>query len=432
MGQTDAHLSMLDHEPNGDTDMAKRADGPTVAHMTQITSAVEIDEILRNTDIAADLHNRDSSPLLGGTILTLTKGEHLQRRRAEARVISREALRFYEDTVFVPLIRQRLERLAKEQRGDDGLVHEDLLIFTRMVLVQLTATMIGLDGLDDPDEVEALYRCAERFGEAASVEWSTGDHDAILAAAFDANDTFYERWMGHSLERRRQLVARHDEDGGASDLPLDLLTMLLVHAPELDDGALRREAIFFLLASSSTTTHATPHVILELLDWLEANPADRALIHNVDFIKQVANEGLRLHPPTPALLRRALRPVTLSTGRTFEAGEHIALDVESVNNDVGRFGDDPLHFNPRRQISSGPNPFGFSFGGGPHMCLGRPLATSTQKANNDDAPLGSIVLLILQLMRAGLGLDPAAEPPRLRKDTTAHRFATFDIILRNI
>lgn len=66
MGQTDAHLSMLDHEPNGDTDMAKRADGPTVAHMTQITSAVEIDEILRNTDIAADLHNRDSSPFSAG------------------------------------------------------------------------------------------------------------------------------------------------------------------------------------------------------------------------------------------------------------------------------------------------------------------------------------------------------------------------------
>jgi hypothetical protein len=41
-------------------------------------------------------------------------------------------------------------------------------------------------------------------------------------------------------------------------------------------------------------------------------------------------------------------------------------------------------------------------------------------------------LLILQLMRAGLELDPAAEPPRLREDTTAHRFATFDIILRNI
>jgi cytochrome P450 len=416
--------------------MADAKRGPTVAEMTRITSVAEIDEILRNTDIAADLHNRDSFPLLGGTILTLTKTEHLERRRTEARVISRDALRFFEDTVFVPLIRQRLERLAREQRGDEGLVHEDLLIFTRMVLVQLTASMIGLDGLESPEEVETLYQCAERFGEAASVEWSIGDHDAILATAFEASDLFYERWMGHSLERRRQLISRRAAalaaGEAADDLPLDLLTMLLVHAPELDNDALRREAIFFLLASSSTTTHAAPHVILELLEWLDKNPADRDLIHDIVFIKQVVNEGLRLHPPVPALLRRSLRPVTLSSGRTIEAGEHIALDMEAVNQDAETFGEDPLVFNPRREISLGPNPYGFSFGGGPHMCLGRPLATSTQKVTSDDAPLGSVVLLVRELMNAGLELDPAADPPRLRDDTVAHRFATFDIIFRNI
>jgi cytochrome P450 len=411
--------------------MTAQKGSPTVSAMTRITSVEEIDEILRNADIAADLHNRDSFPLLGGSILTLTRGEHLERRRAEARVFTRDALRYYEDAVLVPSIERRIQRLAATRRGADGLVHEDLLVFTRMILVQLTAMMIGLEGLDDDSEVEALYQCAERFGEAASVEWSVGDHDSILAAALKDGDVFYERWMRRSLESRRQLTQRHLAGDADVELPMDLLTMLLLHAPELDDDALRREVIFFLLASSSTTTHATPHVVVEILQWLDAHPDDRALALDVGFMKQMVNEALRLHPPVPALLRRALKPVTLASGRQIEAGENIALDVESVNQDAGAFGEDPLTFDPRREMAFGPHPYGFSFGGGPHTCLGRPLATSTHKSSSDDAPLGSVVRLVLELMRAGIEVDPEAEPPRLRDDTVAHRFATFDVILRN-
>ena len=412
--------------------MTRSQGGPVVAAMTRITSVEEIDEILKCADIAADLHNRDSFPLLGGTILTLTRAEHLERRRAEARVFARDALRFFEDAVLVPSIRRRMDRLAETRRGPDGLVHEDLLVFTRMVLVQLTATMMGLDGMDDDNEVEDLYQCAELFGEAASVEWSVGDHKAILAEALEASDVFFERWMSPSLERRRQLVARREHGDTDIELPTDLLTMLLVHAPDLDDDEMRREAIFFLLASSSTTTHATPHVVIEILQWLEAHPEDRALSGDIVFIKQMVNEALRLHPPVPALLRRALKPVTLMSGRQIEAGEHIAVDVEVVNEDAAAFGEDPMSFNPRRELAFGPHPYGYAFGGGPHTCLGRPLATSTQKADSPDAPLGSVVRLVLELMRAGVDIDPGADPPRLRDDTVAHRFASFDVILRNL
>jgi cytochrome P450 len=400
--------------------------------MTRITSVEEIEEILRNADIAADLHNRDSFPLLGGTILTLTRADHLERRRAESRIFARDALRYFEDTVLVPSIQRRMDRLAAEQRGADGLVREDLLVFTRMILVQLTATMMGLDGLDDDSEVEALYQYAECFGEAASVEWSVGDHNEILATALEASDVFFARWMSPSLERRRQLIARHRAGDDDAELPTDLLTMLLVHAPDLDDDALRREAIFFLLASSSTTTHATPHVVVELLNWLTAHPEDLPLSQDIGFVKQAVNEALRLHPPVPALLRRALKPVTLASGRQIGAGEHIALDMEAVNEDASAFGDDPLTFNPRRELAFGPHPYGYAFGGGPHTCLGRPLATSTQKVDSADAPLGSVVRLVLELMRAGMTLDPGAAPPRLRDDTVAHRFATFDVVLSNL
>jgi len=78
--------------------------------MTHITSPAEVDEILRSTDIAADLHNRDSFPLLGGSVLTLTRTEHLQRRRLEARLFARDALHISEQSVLLPAVKRRLAR----------------------------------------------------------------------------------------------------------------------------------------------------------------------------------------------------------------------------------------------------------------------------------------------------------------------------------
>lgn len=397
--------------------------GPSVSAMTRISDPEEVEEVLRCPDIAADLHNRDSSPLLGGTLLALTGSEHLRRRRVETRVLMRPSIRHFEDAVLVPAIHRRLERLAAVGRGPDGSVHADLLVLTRLVLVRLTAAIMGLDGVNDDESIEALYDCAERFGEAASVEWSHGDHPAILAAALTASEIFEERWLKPSLARRRALLSAGEE------APADLLSMLLVHARDLGDDALRREAIFFLLASSSTTTHATPHVLLEILRWVEARPEDRSRLADPSFVRAAVNEALRLHPPVPALLRRAVRQVRLTSGRLIEAGECIAVDVEQVNDHPAVFGDDPLEFDPYRPFAQNPHPYGYTFGAGPHMCLGRPLATSTSRSDDEDAPLGVIVRLVMMLFEAGLRLDPTAAPPRMREDTAAHRFESFEVVL---
>jgi len=408
--------------------------GPAVADMTTITDPVEAMEVLRSVDIAAELHNRDSSPLLRGSVLTLTGTTHLERRRIEARLMVRDALAHYEAEVFGPAIRRRLDNLAAVPRRADGLVRDDLLIFTRMILVELTGRMIGLDGVDSQDGIEALYACAERFGEAASVEWSLLDHNEIVKAGLQASDEFVERWFASSVSRRRALVGQC-KSGELSEeqLPVDLLTMLLVHAPQLSTDEIRREAIFFLLASSSTTTHATPHVVLELLDWIAGHPEDEGLLVDLTFVKQAVNEGLRLHPPVPALLKRALKDTTLSTGRVLSKGEYLAVDLDAVNSDPALFGENPGAFNPRRASVLSAQPYGFSFGAGPHMCLGRPLATSTNKTNADeDGTVGALVRLVVGLMGAGLRLDPAADRPTMREDTVARRFASFPIVFTDL
>jgi len=402
--------------------MTEHQKGPAVAEMTHITSPAEVDEILRSTDIAADLHNRDSFPLLGGSVLTLTRTEHLQRRRLEARLFARDALHISEQSVLLPAVKRRLAARTALRTDPVDPVGDDLLVFSRMVLVEMTARLIGLDGGEDDEQLELLYSCAERFGEAASVEWALTDHGEIMAAGLAASDEFVERWFASSYRRRRELL-----ESGA-ELPVDLLSLLLAHAKELDEDEVRREAIFFLLASSSTTTHAVPHIASELFAWLENHPDDAAKLGDVGFIRQVVNEGLRMHPPVPSLLRRSLRDVTLSTGRHIAEGECLALDLDAAVRVVEVSGEDPAVFNPYRPMSTGAHPYGFSFGGGPHTCLGRPLATSTSKTNPDEAASGSIVVFMLELMAAGMRLDPRTPPPRRRADTVADRFESFPVI----
>ena len=413
--------------------MSRQSNGPLVADMTWITSPTEVDEILKCPDIAADLHNRDSFPLLGGSVLTLTRATHLERRRIEARLFVHAALRDYEDAVLIPAIRRRIDQLSAASRDADGLVRDDLLVLTRTVLVQMTARMIGLDGLETDSELEALYGCAEKFGEAASVEWAVTNHDEIVRRGLEASDEFVGAWFRPSLARRQALIAQWGAGAlDAKDLPADLIGLLLVHAPHLRFDEIRREAIFFLLASSSTTTHAAPHVFWELLRWIEQHPEDEQLLGDVSFIKRVVNEGLRLHPPVPALLRRALCDVQLSSGRIIQRGECLALDLDSANQDVALFGADANMFNPRRAVSAGPHPYAFSFGGGPHTCLGRPLATSSARKNPSDGAPGALVRLIIELMAAGMRLDPIADPPQPRDDTKARRFANFPVVFTRL
>ncbi len=406
--------------------MEERQKGPAVAEMTRITSSTEVEEILRSPDIAADLHNRDSFPLLGGSVLTLTRGDHLTRRRLEARLFARDALHVSEQEVLMPAVRRRLASRVAARRDPTESVTDDLLMFSRMVLVEMTARLIGLDGIDGDVELERLYECAERFGEAASVEWALTDHDQIVLDGLAASEIFVERWFRASFRRRQELIRT------GQPAPLDLLSLLIEHAPEMDEDEVRREAIFFLLASSSTTTHAVPHIVLELLHWIDDHPEDASKVDDVAFVRQAVNEGLRLHPPVPALLRRSLREVTLSTGRTIAEGECLALDLDTAVREVAVSGDHPERFDPYRPMAGGAHPYGFSFGGGPHTCLGRPLATSTSKTNPDEAAAGTIVVFMMELMAAGMRLDPRFGDPRRRTDTAADRFESFPVIFTEL
>lgn len=406
--------------------------GPDIEDMPRVTSYEEAEEILRSPAFASVLHARDSAAIVADNVLTLSGEAHRRRRREEGDVVSFRALRGYERDVLSPSLELAF-RLADDQRGPDGVVRVDLLELARIALVHVTAAVIGLDGVDDEATASELQTIAKQVGEGVSVEWTVGDHRAVIETALAARARFVEQHYAPALARRRGLLEQVDRGVLAEDdLPLDLLTTLLRHhAADWDDQLWQREAAFYLVASANTTTYAVPHVLAELLAWLESHPEDRSRCEELAFLHRVANEALRLHFPVPALPRRALRDVSLRTsGRQLSEGEHVAVDLHAANRDPAVFGSDADRFDPHRELSDPRRPFGLTFGAGPHRCPGRPLAVGDPvRAVHDEQPVvGAVVRLLHELMRSGAELDPA-DPPRLRTDTAQAKYERFPLVL---
>lgn len=389
-----------------------------------------VESVLRSDEFQPALHVRDSQPLLDGCVLTLTGTNHRERRRLERPLFERKALEFYEHQILRRSLQTAFSQ-AENQRDAEGKPRIDLLWLTRMTLVPVTAAVVGLDGIDDEDAVIHLEDISRRLGEGASVEWSTRDHQQVLAEAMEAKEDLLNNFYSTSLERRRNLVAGWiDGDVEEADLPLDLLTLALrEHFDDFDDNLWLNESLFFVVASANTTTHATPHVFDEIIRWRDANPLEAHLLEEEAFIRHAVNEAIRLHGPVPALIRRAMHDTESISGHSFHASDDIGCMLESANTDKEIYGKHSDKFDPHRPTTLGRREaHGLSFGAGAHLCSGRPLAVGLPVAQDGTSDvIGVLPRLISELLSKGARLDQD-DPPTLRSDTQAERYATYPLI----
>ncbi|HAQ23447.1 MAG TPA: hypothetical protein DGF10_00460 [Acidimicrobiaceae bacterium] len=398
--------------------------------MRKLEDFQSIESVLRSDDFQPALHVRDSKPLLDGCVLTLTGKEHRDRRRLERPLFERSALEFYEHQILRSSLQIAFEQ-AEGQRDEAGRPQIDLLWLTRMTLVPVTAAVVGLDGVDNEAAVIHLEDISRRLGEGASIEWSNRDRKEVMKEAMEAKDDLLVNFYNASLERRRDLVAsckagEIEED----DLPTDLLTLALRESwDDFDEDLWLKEALFFVVASANTTTHATPHVFNEIVNWRNENPQESHLLEQEVFIRHAVDEALRLHGPVPALLRRALKDAESIAGHSFRANEDIGCMLESANTDQNVYGPHSAVFDPHRPESLGRREaHGLSFGSGAHICSGRPLAIGLP-TSRDGGPevIGVLPRLIGELLSRGARLDPE-NPPSFRNDTQAERYETYPLI----
>jgi cytochrome P450 len=190
------------------------------------------------------------------------------------------------------------------------------------------------------------------------------------------------------IERRRQQLAREDED----DRPANMLTMLLLAEdnPDVDypPNQIRDEVATFLIAGHETTALSLTYT-LSLLSWnpearervraeaesvLGDDPPTSDLVDELEFTRRVYDESLRLYPPAWAVFRRTTGEVEIGE-YTIPGGASVILPLWSLHRD-DRFFDDPGTFDPDRWERRDPSEVAayMPFSMGPHACIGQSFA----------------------------------------------------------
>jgi cytochrome P450 len=158
-------------------------------------------------------------------------------------------------------------------------------------------------------------------------------------------------------------LTEHIADRRANDGD-DLLSQLL---HDSDQGALTDQEIIglcflFLIAGLDTVTAATGFALYELA----RNQALRTrLIDDEEAVPHFIEEVLRIDPPVPYVPRMTTADVNVG-GVTIPAGSACWLGLGTANHDPERYPDANV-INPNRSPH-------FTFGRGPHRCLGSHLA----------------------------------------------------------
>lgn len=408
---------------------AKKYDMPYVATLQQLTDYEEINEVLRSRDFVQGAFEISTPHFLENSLLVIDGAPHLQRRRMEAHLFSKTAMASYKSDQLDPMVDATIEDL--KQRSEAGPVVVDLVPVTRAMLCRMVARIAGLDEVPLGEPTERLVSYVDRFGAGMTVEWATGDQDAIIQAGLEARIDF-ERTMFREPAARRKLLVEEFRAGRIEreDLPKDLITLLYLHwQDDWDDELPLRETTQMFVGAMQTTSQAMQLFVLNLDRWFREHPEDRDLL-NTDptFLRKALNESLRLFVASPVRIRKALCDVTLSTGRQIAEGERIGLLYREANEDEKLFGEDAETFNPFREVSE-VSPWGLAFGGGMHACLGRPLVTGI--TSGDDVTDGTMLIMARKLYAAGMELDPTY-PPVPDAATFYDAYSSLPVVLRNL
>lgn len=131
----------------------------------------------------------------------------------------------------------------------------------------------------------------------------------------------------------------------------------------------RQESLGILGILAVAGTETTTNLIANGTKALFDNPDQwQLLLSQPDLAPQLVEETLRWDPPAPLALRVAHEDLELA-GREVKAGDMVAVVLAAANRDPAVF-PDPAVFDITRVIKSEH----LTFSGGPHYCLGAPLA----------------------------------------------------------
>jgi cytochrome P450 len=285
-------------------------------------------------NFSSSIYENIMGPVMGRTLLQQEGDEHRASRALVSPLFRAKLLERWRIELVEVVVHELIDRFASRGRAD--LVRE----FTFAFPVQVIARLMGLPRED-------YVRFQQLSIELLSVvyNWDIG----IAASAT------LKEYFGEILAERR----RDPQD--------DLISTLA--ESEIDGKRLSDDEIFaFLLlilpAGVETTYRASGNLLVAMLSepsLLETLREDR------DMLRGAIEEALRWEPPISTVVRVARCDCELG-GITIPKGTNVSVSVAAANRDPTHYAD-PDCFDPTRK-----NIAHLTFGGGPHVCLGMPLA----------------------------------------------------------
>jgi cytochrome P450 len=188
----------------------------------------------------------------------------------------------------------------------------------------------------------------------------------------------------------------------------DVLSKLLVAAPEQSDAELRDHLITLLLAGHETTASTLAWTLHDLSRRPEllARVQRAADENDEDYLEAVVKEAMRLRPVIGSVARRLAKPATVA-GIDLPAGVVVFPNIQLVHRREEIF-DDAAAFRPERFLGQNPPPATWiPFGGGIRRCLGASLAMVEAVA---------VLKVVLRMVDIAPGGNP--EMSRTRNVTT--------------
>lgn len=295
----------------------------------------ECQKVLTDSEsFSSSIYENIMGPVMGKTLLEQEGDEHRASRALVSPLFRAKLLERWRTELVEVVVHELIDRFAP--RGKADLVRE----FTFAFPVQVIARLMGLPRED-------YVRFQQLSIELLSVvyNWDVG-----MAASATLKEYFGEILADRRKEPQDDLISTLAESE--------------IDGERLTDDEIMAFLLLILPAGVETTYRASGNLLVAML-------TDPSLFERVrddrSMLRGAIEEALRWEPPISTVVRVAKKDCELG-GIKIPKGTNVSVSVAAANRDPAHY-PDPDRFDPtRRNIAH------LTFGAGPHVCLGMPLA----------------------------------------------------------
>ena len=333
-------------------------------------------------------------PIMGEhSVLLLDEQEHLAARRRVMAAFHGETTSGYAEVI------EELTARTVEQWpvGEAFALHPLMNDISLEVILRI---VFGVRDVQRLEQMRPLIRELVNVGPLVFVGWLYPRLSAVGPWR-----RFHEVQQAADALIYEEIAQRRTADDLAART--DVLSKLLVAAPEQSNTELRDHLVTLLLAGHETTASTlawTFHDLARRPD-LQRRVQRAADERDDDYLEAVVKESLRLRPVISNVARRLAKPARVA-GYDLPAGVVVFPSIMLVQRSPELY-PSPEDFRPERFLNGAPPPGTWiPFGGGIRRCLGAALATVEAKA---------VITAVLQ--RVTVEADGPPERVRIRNIT---------------